>query len=168
MYLNLDTEAVPPAEIPQVIGELAAAHARLLARLTAATASVQIEPEYLKIGEVALRTGLSKSHLYELIRRGNLPAREFGGAYRVAREDLLSWEARHRKAGIDERIRKMLNSDRDRTAAPTGAKAARPHPGAARRQARRAPRHGEPLGDGPRPGAEGRGDGAPSAETPAA
>ena len=168
MYLNLDTEAVPPAEIPQVIGELAAAHARLLARLTAATASVQIEPEYLKIGEVALRTGLSKSHLYELVRRGDLPVREFGGSYRVAREDLLRWEAHHRKAGIDERIHKMLNTARDRTPAPTVPEEARPHAGAARRPARRAPGHGEPLGDGPRPGAEGRSDGPPPAQTPAA
>lgn len=168
MYLNLDTEAIPPAEIPQVIGELATAHARLLARLTTPTASIQVEPEYLKIGEVALRTGLSKSHLYELVRRGDLPARAFGGSYRVAREDLLSWEARHRKAGIDERIHRMLNTARDRTTAPTGSEAARPHPGAARRPARRAPRHGEPLGEGPRPGAEGGGDSAPPAETPAA
>src|SRR5947207_1179039 len=99
---------------------------------------------------------------------GDLPAREFGGSYRVAREDLLTWEARHRKAGIDERIRKMLNSDRDRTTAPTGSEAARPHLHAARRPARCAPRHGEPLADGSRPGAEGGGDGAPSAKTPAA
>src|SRR5437870_13285822 len=101
MYLNLDAEAVPPAEIPQVIGELAAAHARLLARLTAATAPVQFEPEYLKIGEVALRTGLSNSHPYELIRRRDLPARAFGGAYRVARVDLHSWGARHRNGARD-------------------------------------------------------------------
>jgi len=52
---------------------------------------------YLTMAEVAQRTGLSLSHVYELARFGKIPAKrlgrgEKGRAYRVLLSDLRAWE----------------------------------------------------------------------------
>jgi excisionase family DNA binding protein len=52
---------------------------------------------YLTMAEVAERTGLSLSHVYELARFGKIPAKrlgrgERGRAYRVLLSDLKVWE----------------------------------------------------------------------------
>ncbi len=57
---------------------------------------------YLSIPQVAARTGLSTSHLYELARVGDLPIRTMGRGrrprgYRILLSDLLAWEAKRAK-----------------------------------------------------------------------
>jgi excisionase family DNA binding protein len=55
------------------------------------------EDRYLTMAEVAERTGLSLSHVYEMARFGKIPARRMGRgdkgrAYRVLLSDLRAWE----------------------------------------------------------------------------
>ncbi len=76
----------------------------------------QSKDRYLKIPEVKQRLGLSLSHLYALIRAGDLPAKPLGRGgrgYRVLFSDLLVWEAKRSK-DVDGKINKMLNSRYDR------------------------------------------------------
>jgi excisionase family DNA binding protein len=63
---------------------------------------------YLTIPEVAKRTGLSVSFLYELARAGELPVRQMGRrrrGYRVLLGDLLGWEAGRRKDAVGIEVR---------------------------------------------------------------
>ncbi len=74
---------------------------------------------YLTVGQVAERTGLSPSHLYELARRGDLPARPMGTGkrprgYRVLFSDLLAWEASRDKNAVAGKVSNMLRSSYDR------------------------------------------------------
>lgn len=68
-------------------------------QMTPAPAQPADTDRYLTVAQVAERTGLSRSHLYELARRGDLPARPMGTGkrprgYRVLFSDLLEWEDR--------------------------------------------------------------------------
>ena len=70
---------------------------------------------YLTVGQVAERTGLSPSHLYELARRGDLPARPMGTgkrprSYRILFSDLLAWEASRARNAVVGKVSNMLRS----------------------------------------------------------
>lgn len=90
--------ASPPTEAPITIGEA---------------------DRYVTIPQVAKRTGLSVSFLYELARRGNLPVRPMGTGrrprgYRVLLSELLAWEAGRKKTAVADRVNNMLTSSHDR------------------------------------------------------
>ena len=57
------------------------------------------DDRYLTMQEVAKRTGLSRSHLYALARKGSLTVRRMGQkrAYRVLLSDLLAWEVEQQR-----------------------------------------------------------------------
>lgn len=101
--------SVPLGEVPGLLGCLAALQSVLLARLLAsgnergeAGASGDGEPaapELLPVPTVARILNVPPSYVYELARRGDLPAVRFGRYVRVARPDLEDWVSRHRGSG---------------------------------------------------------------------
>ncbi len=103
---------------------------------------------YLKMREVAKRTGLSLSYLYELARAGRLPLKRMGQGvggkgprgYRVLESDLLAWEAGLEKDSMRSELSDMLSTQRDGRGAPAAQNAAR-HDSGARRPVRRASDH---------------------------
>jgi len=76
------------------------------------------EDRYLTIPQVAERTGLSLSYLYELARRGILPVRAMGRreggkrprGYRILLSDLRAWEADLVANRVDPRVGRVLGS----------------------------------------------------------
>jgi excisionase family DNA binding protein len=85
------------------------------------------QDRYLTIPQVAERTGLSVSYLYELARRGILPVRAMGRrdagkrprGYRILLSDLRAWEANLVPNPVDQRVGRVLGSapkHRDRRA----------------------------------------------------
>lgn len=70
---------LPAAELPELAGALAAAQARVLARLTnASTAAAPCDNELVPAEVVAERFHLALSTVHELARQGRLPCRMFG------------------------------------------------------------------------------------------
>lgn len=108
---------------------------------------------YLKMPEVAKRTGLSLSYLYELARAGRLPVKRMGqGAggkrprgYRILESDLLEWEARLGKESIRIDLSDMLSTQRDGRRVPAPQNADRHDSGAAGGPARRVFDHSQPM-----------------------
>ena len=146
------------AELPALSGELDRLRATAWARMMTpqqpradATARGE-EDRYLTMRQVATRTGLSRSYLYELARTGDLPARPMGKSgkgprgYRVLFSDLLTWEDRRRQVSVDDRINNMLSSGRERRRVSAPPTAARADTGRTRGQDRRPSDHGLPLG----------------------
>jgi excisionase family DNA binding protein len=90
---------VPADQLPQVIGELAAAQAKCLARLTTSPAR---EPHVssdngalLNVEEAARRIGLSTSWLYREVRARRIPfARRIGHRLLFDPTGLARWLAR--------------------------------------------------------------------------
>jgi len=123
-------------DLRRQIGHLAAdADAAITLRAAEGTGRQPADPSegrYLTIAEVATRTGLSASYLYELARAGQLPVRQMGGrrGYRVLLGDLGAWEDGRRKDAVPSQRNTMLNSAHDRPRVPTGAALTRAHPGA--------------------------------------
>ncbi len=109
---------------------------------------------YLKMPEVAKRTGLSLSYLYELARAGRLPVKRMGlrvnghrpRGFRVLESDLLAWEA---SLGEHTELNGRLTTQRDGRRVPAAQSAARHDPGAARRQARLASARPQRMGASP-------------------
>src|SRR5712692_1356305 len=97
---------IPLAEILGMLGELEQLKVSLWLRLLE-PARAQTDPvlqprrELMSVAEVAAALRFSRGHVYELIRSGELPALRHGRAVRVRREDLDSWEARHRTPLVD-------------------------------------------------------------------
>lgn len=74
----------PREEIPALVGILAAAHAEALARLMSApSASVAGNVELLTVQDAAERLTVKPSHVYDQIRRGELPSVRVGKYVRV-------------------------------------------------------------------------------------
>lgn len=155
-------------DLRRQIGHLAAdADAAITLRAAQGAGRQPVEPSeerHLTIAEVATRTGLSASYLYELARAGQLPVSQMGGrrGYRVLLGDLRAWEASRRKDAATAQLSTMLDSAHDRPRVPTARALPRAHPGGAREPARRPSDHAQPLGARPVPHSGGR----PAAATP--
>ncbi len=93
-------ESTPPAELPQLIGDLEAARAAAWARLTAPAAepsneAPRAEPRNLDVAEAARRLGMSRDWLYR-------HAAELPFALRIGRRvvfDSVALERWNRKHG---------------------------------------------------------------------
>lgn len=84
-------DSLPREEIPDAIGQLAAAQARLTARLVREATPALAEASsdrLLDAAEVAARLRVKRPAVYELIRTGRLPSVRFGQRVRV-RESAL-------------------------------------------------------------------------------
>lgn len=140
------------------------------------TPSPDEEDRYLSMQEVATRTGLSLSYLYELARSRLLPVTPMGRGgngtkrrgYRVRLSELRAWEASLSPHALDTRLSTVLSSGYDRLGASTSPATARPDASPARSAARRPSHQPQPMGarTGARP--ERRGPTAPAAPGPAA
>lgn len=140
------------------------------------TPSPDEEDRYLSMQEVATRTGLSLSYLYELARSRLLPVTPMGRGgngtrrrgYRVRLSELRAWEASLSAHALDTRLNTVLSSAHDWPGASAPPATARPDASAARGAARRPSHQPQPMGTrtGARP--ERRGPTAPSAPGPAA
>jgi excisionase family DNA binding protein len=95
----LDVDAVPVAELPALIVELAALQQRAAMRIRIATAS-DTPPgpsQALDVGDVAQRTGMSRGWLYREARAGRLPfARRLGRRVVFDEAALRRWLERRR------------------------------------------------------------------------
>ncbi len=56
-----------------------------------------IEEEVLTFEEVRQLLKISKSTLYSLARKGEIPAKKIGRQWRFFREDLIEWVERQRR-----------------------------------------------------------------------
>lgn len=95
--LPLETLVRLRRELRHLDADLEAAIALYAGRHNAPVPAFADEDRYLTMAEVAQRTGLSLSHVYELARFGKIPAKrlgrgERGRAYRVLLSDLKVWE----------------------------------------------------------------------------
>src|SRR5215467_8789064 len=101
------------AELPALSGELDRLRASAWVRMMTpqqppveALSGGIAKDRYLTIREVATRTGLSRSYLYELARSGDLPACAMGKpgkgprGYRILLSDLVTWEGRRRQVSV--------------------------------------------------------------------
>ena len=96
-----DPTSLPQDQIPAAIGEIEELKATLWARLLSPTAAPKaVDPEFdqslLPVSDVAQRMGVPRQYVYELAKRGDLPAIRFGKYVRVRACDLQRWLARHR------------------------------------------------------------------------
>lgn len=55
------------------------------------------QPVLVTVEVAAKMLSLSKSHVYELIKNGELPAHHFGTSVRVAPDELKAWLAERRE-----------------------------------------------------------------------
>jgi excisionase family DNA binding protein len=85
---------LPPAELPNFLGELEVIHCTALARLTSPEAAQPVEDRLLAVEEASRRLGVSKDYLY---RHGN----DFPFMRRMGRKLLFS------SAGIEKHIRQQ-------------------------------------------------------------
>lgn len=129
------------------------------------------EDRYLTMREIAKLTSLSLSYCYELARLGDLPVRRMGRSndgkksrgYRVLLSDLGAWAQSRGSNDLDIQVSNMLIPPCDRRRDAAASTVARPHAGAARKVARRAPGNGQPMGTR-LADAEGRRSAAPAAD----
>ena len=93
--------AIPPADIPRLIGDAEALKARLWARLQECSAPVAAGPpqvqggngshRLLTAGQAAARLDVTLARLYELARTGTLPAVRLGRQIRFSPAALTEW-----------------------------------------------------------------------------
>lgn len=99
--------------------------------------------------EVAARLGYAVSHVYEMLRRGDLPAVRDRKFVRVRQSELSAFIASHERRGpLPKVVSNMLSSRHDRKRPETPSAAARHDAGSARGAHRRASRNGQQVGDG--------------------
>jgi excisionase family DNA binding protein len=80
----------------------------------------------LAVPEVAVMLGYAKSYVYELLRRGDLPAVRHKKYVRVRHSAVLKFIAQHEQRGFDSTLSNMLSERRDgkrHEAPPAGARA---------------------------------------------
>jgi excisionase family DNA binding protein len=107
-------------DLARVIGDcdFVVSRRALAAQALPAGPATVAEDRYLTIPQVAERTGLSVSYLYELARRGILPVRAMGRreagkrprGFRILLSDLRAWEAGLVANPVDERVGRVLGS----------------------------------------------------------
>lgn len=94
-------------DLPDLLGRLERARAAAWVKILSAprpagnTGSEKGVPTLMTVSEVAAVLRFSPGHVYELIRRGELPAVRRGRSVRVRPEDLEAWQSRHQTRGID-------------------------------------------------------------------
>lgn len=166
--VGLDALADDPAKAAQLTPEercalvlrAAAALAALGAPLPSGSATLAAAPlddsRALPVPEVARRLGLTPAYVYELVRRGELPAIRVGKYVRVPENGLRAWQEARQRAGVDGPGYTVYPRRRDGRRAPTSPQAARADAGRARRARGRDPRHDRPAGArrGPHPGTD--------------
>ena len=96
--------------------------------------------------EVAVMLGYAKSYVYELLRRGHLPAVRHKKYVRVRHSAVLKFIAQHEQRGFDSTLSNMLSERCDGKRHETPPAGARAEANGARQTSRRASDDREPLG----------------------
>jgi len=103
-------------------------------------------PRCLTVLEVAERLGLKPAYVYELVRRGELPARPMGRYVRIPEDVLRDWVATpNRHGGNAGTTPRVSSARRDRRGASATMNAARADAGPVRRSDRRDAQHERPA-----------------------
>ena len=107
--------ALPPDAMAAVLGELILLLARLLVHTSATLTTTQTaRPEaldrLLSVVEVATVLSLRVPRVYELIRRGRLPAVRVGRSVRIRPCDLHAWIEGQREKIMDTNFEPSLSS----------------------------------------------------------
>jgi excisionase family DNA binding protein len=169
LTLRVPVDALSPEEIPAVLGEVEELRAVLWRMMLAAPVTPPSDATamaLLTIPEVASALRFSRGHVYELVRRGDIPAVRQGRTVRVTAQALAEWKTTHRTGAIDVCNSVSLESPREGSSSQTRARSARPYASGVRGAARRPRGDGRQVGNG-RAGHEGAGrsaDRAPGQE----
>jgi len=128
---EIPTEAIPP-----LLAQLAAVQSALAARLLDAKNSDPRQPQsdwedrLITVDEAATQLSFTSQYLYELIRKGLLPAIRQGKYLRIRLSDLSAWIDKHCERGLDKGLYRMYSSGYGRQRTPRNSKVSRPHTGA--------------------------------------
>jgi excisionase family DNA binding protein len=159
--LGLDELAVDPTKAaglsPDARGQLVTRCAAVLAALAGTMATpvssghavqnAPTEPDrLLTVPEAATLMGFAPSYVYEMCRRGDLPAVRRKKYVRIRRSAIEQWIAENEQSGLDRGISNVLSSYRDGNRNQTRTPRLGLEPSRTRRQARRTPHDGQPLG----------------------
>jgi excisionase family DNA binding protein len=124
MQLPIDPNTlaqVPPEEIPAMMAQLAAIQSALAVRLHESTNSLSesaptSEPDRaITVEEAADRLTFTAQYVYELIKRGQLPAIRTGKYVRIRECDLSAWMTTHIENPLDNKLYKWYSSNHERT-----------------------------------------------------
>ena len=138
-------------DIPDALGALETAKARLLSRLlepTAARMEPDAEDRLISVERAAELTEFTKQYLYDLIRRGKLPAMRTGKYLRVRLSDLKAWIDKHTEKPLDRQVYRPYTSNHGPKRTTRNQKAARTHSETNGRQDRRPKEHRGEVGAG--------------------
>lgn len=116
---------------------------------TASTAATETQPEedrLLTVSEAAKLMNFAESYVYELARKGSIPVVRHKKYVRIQLSDLRAWIARHRQQGTNLLLNTMLSINHDGRRGTAASPALAAQANRARRAARRASDHGEPVG----------------------
>ena len=118
----------------------------LIARATFREAASPEQDRFLAIPKVAEILQFTEQYVYELIRRGHLPAVRSGKYVRVSASAVDNFMKNGPKNGVDSGLYQGYSRARGRVRATAAQDARRVDPGGARRQARRRAEHRGPVG----------------------
>jgi excisionase family DNA binding protein len=136
------------ADAPAVLAAVAArlAHARPLPE-------PQVTPDMdvlLSVTETAKLLSYRASYVYEMLRRGDLPAVRDRKFVRVRQSAVNEYIAQHERRGpLPLKVSRMLTSSHDRKFDEAQAQGTQTHPGRARSQTRVSSHNGRKVGNGP-------------------
>jgi excisionase family DNA binding protein len=102
----------------------------------------------LTVQEAAARLSFTRQYLYELIRRGEIPAIKHGKYVRLRESDLTLWMERHIENPIDGVLYRPYSDHSDRSGARKNQKKPRLHAGPNGRPDRRKRKHSSAVGAG--------------------
>jgi excisionase family DNA binding protein len=140
--------------IPALMAQLAATQSALAARLIEGASvvpeigAVTETDRAISVEEAAERLSFTKQYLYELIRRGEIPAIKHGKYIRIRENDLSAWMQKHIENPLDKRLYHPYISLYDRKATPKNKKVARIHPGSTGGSDRCQKQHHSEVGTG--------------------
>jgi excisionase family DNA binding protein len=105
------------------------------------------EPERLLTApEAANLMGFAPSYVYEMVRRGDLPAVRRKKYVRLRRSAVMRWITEHERWGVAASLSTVLSSAGDRQRSPAASSGTRPEANRTGRKTRRAPDQCEPMG----------------------
>ncbi|MGC2494620.1 MAG: helix-turn-helix domain-containing protein [Candidatus Binatus sp.] len=150
---------VSPDQIPAAIAQLAAAQSSLAARLMmppggpiqthggAPANDAEPSERLLTVVEVAKMLECARSYVYELVRKGSIPAVHLGKYVRIRYSTLVELIERNERVGVDSASLSIMLSGRndERKRIETLSRKAGAQPGRARQKSGRASDDSQPM-----------------------
>jgi len=144
---------VPPEEIPDLLGVLETLKARLWCRLNTSPDPVtQTSPmdgeRLITVEQAAELLAFTEQYVYDLIKKGGLPAIRHGKYIRIKLSDLQAWIDEHREISVDNNVYKLYSNNSGRKRTSKNQKITRSNTGRNGRTDRRKLQHSGSLGTG--------------------